>query len=218
MKIINIKLITIFLVIIGLASAAQAQADYRTNINGNGNLVFNFGLPISPNKYCANADSPLTDAEIDASLQAHNDTRKTVGLEPLKWNCALAEFAQKWANTDTGNHSTEQQRQNIVPTGGGAGENLAHGYDSETNITVQSMIQGWIDEKQFLQSDRKTCTANPKNIPCGHYTQMVWKNTTEVGCGIIRKSNSFTEDSKGKASYLVCIYNPGGNIDGVAAY
>jgi len=82
------------------------------------------------------------------------------------------------------------------------------------------MIRGWIDEKQFLQSDRKTCTPNPKKIPCGHYTQMVWRTSTELGCGIIRKSNSFIEspDSKGKASYLVCIYNPGGNIDGVAAY
>lgn len=217
MKANNIKLIFVALTIIVSATVAQAQIKYRTNAGIVGNFIFNFNAPITGNKYCANADSPMTDAEIDIALRAHNETRQAVGLESLKWSCALAEFAQKWANTDTGNHSTEQQRKGIVP-GDGAGENLAHGFDSETPVTVQSMIQGWIDEKQFLQSDRKTCTANPKNIPCGHYTQMVWRATTEVGCGIIRKSNSFTEDSKGKASYLVCIYNPGGNTDGVAAY
>jgi pathogenesis-related protein 1 len=212
MKTIYTALFATALAIICSAGVAEARTNWEIVNDDDGFTANVFG-----NKYCANADSPLTDAEIDITLRAHNETRQAVGLEPLKWNCALAEFAQKWANTDTGNHSTEQQRKGIVP-GDGAGENLAHGFDSETPVTVQSLIQGWIDEKQYLQSDRKTCTPNPKNIPCGHYTQMVWRTTTEVGCGIIRKSNSFTEDSKGKASYLVCIYNPGGNMDGVAAY
>ncbi len=219
MKIINIKLIIIGLLMIGAATAAQAQTNYLTNIGISNNFAFDFGLTTSLNKYCPGADNLLTDAEIAAALQLHNETRHAVGLEPLKWNYALAEFAQKWATKDTGVHSTDKERQNIVP-GDGAGENLAQGYDSEKQITVQTLIQGWIDEKQFLQSDKKTCTPNPKNIPCGHYTQMVWRTSTELGCGIIHNSNSFTIDpgSKGKASYLVCIYNPGGNYDGVAAH
>jgi hypothetical protein len=42
----------------------------------------------------------------------------------LKWNCALADFAQKWANKDTNEHSPKQERQNIIQ-GSQAGENLS---------------------------------------------------------------------------------------------
>ena len=43
----------------------------------------------------------------------------------------------------------------------------------------------------------------------GHYTQMVWKGTTEVGCA----TASGTE-----LTYLVCRYSPPGNIVGQKPY
>lgn len=210
MKTIYTALFAIALSIICLSSAAEARTNWEIVSGSNGFAANAFG-----NKYCPNADSPLTDAEIDDAIRVHNETRREVGLDPLKWNCALADFAQKWANKNTGEHSPAKDRVNLI-AGSEAGENLSQ--DSETIVTIPKLIQGWIDEKQFLQSDRKTCTANPKNIPCGHYTQMVWRTTTEVGCGITRKSNTMGAEYSGKASYLVCIYNPGGNVDGVAAY
>ena len=130
----------------------------------------------------------------------------------MQWNCALADFAQKWANKDTNEHSSKQERQNIIQ-GSLAGENLSA--DSETNQTMQKMIQGWIDEKAHLGGDAKTCAAGKV---CGHYTQMVWKTTTEIGCGVHRKSNTMGADFKGQATYFVCIYNPAGNDSNMAAY
>lgn len=40
----------------------------------------------------------------------------------------------------------------------------------------------------------------------GHFTQLVWKSTTEVGCGI-----SISRDSK---IYAVSQYTPPGNVQG----
>lgn len=209
MKKINTALIIIALIIVGLST--NVRANYWKIINGENNVSSNQTSPAFGNKYCPNAESPLTDTEIDQIVQIHNATRQTVGTAPLKWNCALADFAQKWANKDTFEHSPEKDRQNII-AGSLAGENLSN--DSETNQIMQKMIQGWIDEKQFLNADNKTCVAGKV---CEHYTQMVWKTTTEIGCGIYRKSNSLGADFKDKASYFVCVYNPGGN-DGSAAF
>ena len=43
----------------------------------------------------------------------------------------------------------------------------------------------------------------------GHYTQMVWKDTTKIGCG---------EASNTDVTYLVCRYTPPGNYPGDTAY
>ena len=213
MKTINIKLTVALLLIIGLTGVAQARTNFwAITDNVSNNFGFNLNAPALGNKFCSSADSPLTNVEIDDILKIHNETRQAVGTAPLKWNCALADFAQKWANKDTFEHSPEKDRQNIIP-GSLAGENLSN--DSETTQTMQKLIQGWIDEKAFLAGDAKTCAAGKV---CGHYTQMVWKTTTEVGCGVFRKSNTMGAEYQGKASYFVCIYNPAGNDSNLAAY
>lgn len=211
MKTITTGLIVVALVIVGLSTDVQAHTVSWNIFNGGNGIFSDLVSPAFGNKYCPNAESPLTDTEIDQIVQIHNEIRQAVGTSALKWNCALADFAQKWANKDTFEHSAEKDRQNII-AGSLAGENLSN--DSETNQIMQKMIQGWIDEKQFLNADKKTCTAGKV---CEHYTQMVWKTSTEIGCGIFRRSNSLGADFKDKASYFVCIYNPGGN-DGGAAY
>lgn len=210
MKIINIKLIAICLVIVGLATIAQAQINYRTNIGGNSNFVFNFGLTAPPNKYCADADSPLTDAEIDDIVRIHNETRQAVGTAPLKWNCDLAKFSQDWANTDTFEHSTQQQREQIIK-GGVAGENLA--IDSGSTALMSALLKGWIDERLNWNNATNICATG---AVCGHYTQMVWKTTNEVGCGIIRNSKKLGDEFR--SSYIVCTYYPGGNVADEKAY
>ena len=46
----------------------------------------------------------------------------------------------------------------------------------------------------------------------GHYTQLVWQNTTHVGCGAVNCNNGAANGAKGWL--LVCEYFPPGNVDG----
>ena len=51
----------------------------------------------------------------------------------------------------------------------------------------------------------------------GHYTQMVWRTTKEVGCATASGSGSVSQaqgGGSGEVVYLVCRYSPPGNMQG----
>lgn len=152
----------------------------------------------------------LTSAEIQEILRVHNAARAEVNVPPLKWNCKLADFAQNWVNRDVWGHSSSEDRQKII-LGSYSGENLAAAAPSSENIVVTNGPTGWWQEKAFWNSDSVSCQAGKV---CGHYTQMVWRDTTEVGCGINRKSSAMGGEWAQNSVYLSCVYNPGGNISG----
>jgi pathogenesis-related protein 1 len=49
-----------------------------------------------------------------------------------------------------------------------------------------------------------------EKLLCGHYTQVVWKNSMEVGGGMAICDN--------KSQVWVCNYNPPGNVEGEKPY
>ena len=79
MKILNIAAFAVVLFIISLSSVAQARANSWEIISGDSSF-----MTFAPgNKYCPNAESPMTDAEIDDSIRVHNETRQVVIRGPL---------------------------------------------------------------------------------------------------------------------------------------
>lgn len=86
--------------------------------------------------------------------------------------------------------------------GGPHGENLAENY-----ATPAIAIDSWAnEEKDYNYKKQKFSEA------AGHYTQLVWKDTTSVGCGAVNCSNS--GDNGANGWYLVCEYDPPGNVQG----
>ena len=137
--------------------------------------------------------------KIQAILVEHNKYRDEVGVPPLQWSENLAASAQQWANhlaaTGTFEHS-------------GAGENLASGTAGAFSIT--QLIDLWGNEKQYFRNGTFSDVSSSgdwKSV--GHYTQVVWRNTTEVGCGLASGHGN---------DVLVCHYKPAGNVIGQSVF
>nr|CAD7596365.1 unnamed protein product [Timema genevievae] len=84
------------------------------------------------------------------------------------------------------------------------------------NDELATIAQTWANQCAFgHDSCRETCEYKVLKVTnkTGHYTQVVWANTYQVGCGYIKyKVGSTTY------SYVVCDYGPSGNYLGQELY
>jgi Cysteine-rich secretory protein family len=136
-------------------------------------------------------------------LNAHNKYRQEVNVPPLKWSNTLASNAQKWANYLASRGGNLQHSQNS-----GEGENLWAGTAGAFSYT--QMVDSWGAEKRYFVNGTFPNVSSTGNwYDVGHYTQIIWRNTTAVGCGVARG---------GGKDILVCRYGPRGNYQGQKVY
>lgn len=137
-------------------------------------------------------------------LNVHNRERSAVGIAPLTWSSSLAAGAQTWANhlATTGQFVHDPVHTGLSCTGPCYGENLA-GFISDVSEPSggQSL---WVNEKSQYHG-------GPSFYAVGHYTQMVWDKTKQVGCAT-------APPSVHTYSILVCRYDPPGNFPNELPY
>ncbi|MGK0272836.1 MAG: pathogenesis-related protein 1 [Cocleimonas sp.] len=164
-----------------------------------------------------NKKPPLTKQQLFAgTLDAHNGVRAKHGLQPLKWSDKLATYSQQWADhLGRGNSCKMYHRSGSPPYG----ENLyissavtwtdgTKEVDRERNrVTIKNVVKVWTDEEKWYNHKTNSCQTGQQ---CGHYTQIVWRETTEVGCAV-----KFCGD---QSQNWVCSYNPPGNYVGKRPY
>ena len=164
--------------------------------------------PVPSSAAVASAEpvNALTPSPADELLAAHNRYRRDAGLPPLRWSDELANGASDWA----GKLAREQRFEHSLhgrydPP---YGENLAL---STGDPTPNGLVDLWgVEKAGYLPGVRFPDVAkNGDWVSVGHYTQMVWRNTKEVGCGIARGP---------VATILVCRYAPAGNWIGELPY
>jgi Cysteine-rich secretory protein family len=132
-------------------------------------------------------------------LSGHNDERTRIGIAPLAWSPALARQARTWAQTLAA-RGAFQHSQNT----GGAGENLWMGTSGA--FTPEAMIGTFVGESRYFSSGRfPQVSRTGRWSDVGHYTQLIWPATREVGCALAQ--------GRGR-DVLVCRYFPAGNIIG----
>ncbi|CAD1808766.1 Cysteine-rich secretory family protein [Candida parapsilosis] len=139
--------------------------------------------------YAAIADSDDVDASFATDiLDAHNQYRAQHQAGDLAWDVDTYNYAKN--NADNYDCSGI-----LTHTHGQYGENLAAGFKDGP-----SAVKAWYDEGETYDYS----TANEYN----HFTQVVWKGSTKVGCAY--------KDcrSTGWGLYIVCEYDPAGNIIG----
>ena len=127
-------------------------------------------------------------------LNLHNTERASVQSVPLTWNAALAVTADEWATGCDYGHDPNRQ-----VLGQTFGENVAAGGIGFGTI---GLAQLWFDEEQHYDCYDNSCASGET---CGHYTQIVWDDTTELGCAEADCSGTL---------FLVCRYLPAGNYIG----
>lgn len=132
-------------------------------------------------------------------------------LAPVAWSDTVAETAQAWADGCTYAHNAGR---------GALGENIAATAPPGARDAGWIVTQGWAAEAPFYDRASNTCeTANPPNPygTCGHYTQVVWRDTTVIGCAV-RTCASGSPFGSGSWDFWVCNYAPPGNWVGERPY
>ena len=120
-----------------------------------------------------------------AILNSTNTYRKQHNATALTWNDTLAAYAAQHVAAC-----------NFAHTGGPYGENLAEGYQNAT-----AAVEGWGNERQEYNFANGGFSEQT-----GHFSQLVWKNTTTTGCG--------RQDCGDRGWLLFCEYWPPGNVQG----
>jgi Cysteine-rich secretory protein family len=134
-------------------------------------------------------------------LAAQNAERLELGLQPMRWNDTLAESAQRWADYLASSGRFEHAPEDVANP---EGENLWAG--TKGYYSPEEMVEAWAREKQFFRPGlfpENSTTGDVEDV--GHYTQIVWRATTQVGCA---QATSMVED------ILVCRYAEAGNYIG----
>lgn len=166
------------------------------------------------------------------ALQKHNELRARVArgdtpgqppaadMRRLQWDEDLAAVAQQWADQCRYEHNGQRSEQLDARTHDDepdVGENLFAFIGTMQGPNVDDAIQQWFDEHELYRFPNASTAAT------GHYTQLVWADTTRVGCGYARCDHLAAAPfrdmpERAEGFLLVCDYAPAGNWVGQDPY
>lgn len=148
--------------------------------------------------------------DIAAMLEQHNNHRRnSTDIPDLVWSTDMANIAAQIASSCVYAHNTQAG-------GGGYGQNIGAGAspsDSPGMIT-NSMFNGEINWYPQPYGNNNPDMTNFEHW--GHYSQIMWKSTTSVGCAIQDCSGQGLANTGSGVEpwFLVCNYDPPGNFGG----
>jgi Cysteine-rich secretory protein family len=135
-------------------------------------------------------------------VAAHNRERLALGVPALEWDPHLAAGAQEWADYLAASGKFEHSPDS--PNRPREGENLWGG--TKGAFVPESMVHLWVTEKvDFVGGVFPRNSRSGRVMDVSHYTQLIWRETTHVGCAI---------GEGAQEEILVCRYRRPGNIIG----
>ncbi|XP_067942176.1 uncharacterized protein [Watersipora subatra] len=131
--------------------------------------------------------------EYRGTVHLYNGGKKASDMLPMSYDRELENIAQIWAANCIFAHDEGNNR--YIPGKYDVGQNLAIGTPD-----WKSTLDLWHSEVNYF-----VYGSPPPNLrSIGHYTQMVWAESTRVGCGV--------QVCNGTRKFYVCNYAPVGNM------
>ncbi|KAL4816310.1 CAP domain-containing protein [Aspergillus spinulosporus] len=157
----------------------------------------------------ATASSTQTAANAYQSnvLYSHNVHRANHSSPDVTWSSDLESSAQVLASRCVYEHDTSIN-------GGGYGQNIGYGTSAdEVAVMISDLMYN--DEMGYFENLYGQATPDMTLFEkWGHFSQIVWKGTTEVGCATVDCPSLGNVDSATSVPFTVCNYSPAGNYDG----
>ncbi|KAK7071728.1 Peptidase inhibitor 16 [Halocaridina rubra] len=140
-----------------------------------------------------------------------------VDMRELVWNDQLAEVAEAWAKQCHQYHDQPGARK-ICAKNYHVGQNLHFYYGFSPEVSWEDAVNAWYIEVKDLPNDLVVSFRSLKPIKIGHYTQVVWAETTEVGCGIVHYMAEISGNAYPESKIYACNYGPAGNVKTLPIY
>ncbi|CAJ1968416.1 unnamed protein product [Sphenostylis stenocarpa] len=145
-----------------------------------------------------NNDTTFTNKTLLAEefLHAHNWVRNQYQLPAFEWDEKLASYSRSYL-------MERYEDCLLVHSNSMYGENIFWGkmrYWTPSDATYY-----WYQEKQWYDFKTLTCAPPPK--ACGHFTQVVWRDSHRIGCAL----QNCQDPSMGML--IACEYDPAGNYE-----
>jgi pathogenesis-related protein 1 len=185
-------------------SGSIAQDDADGGRNSTGTQQQDRRRP--PARRTSTQPTASADPFADAFVAAHNLHRARVSpaanppLPSVTWSNELAAQARAWAERCEFEHAETD-----------LGENLSARTDM---ADPEVIVAAWAAEGEAFDYKRNRCASGEV---CGHYTQVVWRDSTQIGCGMAQcgAGGPFGDH---EWFMWVCNYSPAGNWSGQRPY
>nr|XP_015197976.1 PREDICTED: peptidase inhibitor 16-like [Lepisosteus oculatus] len=150
----------------------------------------------------------LSEEEKKTIVDLHNQMRSMVSprasnMRGMSWGQDLETVATQYAAQCIWEHNLDIQSV--------FGENL---YVGTGSFNLSKAVWRWFQEHEDYTYSTNECSVSKM---CGHYTQLVWAESSRVGCG-----THLCDEVKGLgfkgATVLVCNYSPAGNAENEHPY
>uniref|UniRef100_A0AAY4ASC0 ShKT domain-containing protein n=2 Tax=Denticeps clupeoides TaxID=299321 RepID=A0AAY4ASC0_9TELE len=137
-------------------------------------------------------------------VDQHNNFRRVVkpsasNMLKMTWSQTVADSAQQWVNQCQLTHGPVSSR-------------MVGGYQCGENLFLASKPYSWTEVITAWHSEVQNYhfpTGSTNGRPIGHYTQVVWYSSYQVGCGAAQCGNLY---------FYGCQYFRAGNFKGIAPY
>ncbi|KAL4873719.1 CAP domain-containing protein [Aspergillus spectabilis] len=154
----------------------------------------------------ASTQAPANDYQSNV-IYSHNVHRANHSSTDLTWSADLEASAQTLAARCVYQHDTSIN-------GGGYGQNIGYGTSSDDVAVMISNLM-YNDEVGYFENLYGQASPDMSLFEkWGHFSQIVWKGTTQVGCATVTCNSLGNVDSGTAVPFTVCNYSPPGNYDG----